>query len=161
MIWKVTENCPALFLPSNKLNQYFFNVQIGGTRLKDEKLMVFHAKSTKLHDFFKNLCPRCGTIRTQTPFWTLWAHFALSIFRKAVEMLRTCPELSPGVSASFEFSVFIRILAQFRVLTTESCHFLWQPRHFKTHEIRFKWSYFKVWPTIRCARVKAFQCTSN
>ena len=77
-------------------------------------------------------------------FGTLWSHFALSPFRKSVGTLRTCPELPPTVSDNFEFSVFIRILAHFRVLTTQSCPFLWQPCHFKTHEIGFKWSDFKV-----------------
>ena len=89
---------------------------------------------------YYNFC----TIRTQTLFGTLWTHFALRPFRKSVGTLRTCPELSPTLSENFEFSVFKRILAQFRVLTTQSCHFLWQSCHFKAHEIGFKRSDFKV-----------------
>ena len=60
-----------------------------------------------------------------TLFATLCTYFALRPFRKSLRTLRTCPELSPTVSDNFEFSVFIRILAHFRVLTTQSCHFLW------------------------------------
>ena len=36
-----------------------------------------------------------------------------------------------------------------------------QPRHFKTHEIGRIRSDFDVWPAIRCARIRAFQRTSN
>ena len=62
--------------------------------------------------------------------------------------LRTCPDLSPD---SFDFSVFMRILTNFRVLTTQSRPFFWHSRHFKTHETGSKGSDFKVWPTVECA----------
>ena len=65
------------------------------------------------------------------------------------------------VSENYEFSVFIRILAQLRVRTTQSSHFLWLFRHFKTHEIDFKWLDVKVWLTIRRVRVSTLKRISN
>ena len=64
-----------------------------------------------------------GTIRIGSkalrtnPYSAPSCHFVVtfcSAFRKSVGMLRTFPELSPSVSDSFEFSVFIHILAHFR-----------------------------------------------
>ena len=82
-------------------------------------------------------CTRVQSV-LQTLFATLCTYFPLRLLRKSMR-LRTCPELPPAVSDNFEFSVFMRTLAHFRVLTIP-----WQPRHFKTHEIGFKWSDFKV-----------------
>ena len=108
------------------------------------KFSRFQSLETFYNTFLQRNLPACVQFALR-PFFLLWVNFALSFFRKSIGTLRTSPP-----TASDTFSIVFSF-------HTESCSFLWRPRHFKAREISAKRSVFKVRPADERANVRTFQ----